>query len=108
MLLRVQKYINRKEILTVYDDWDLSEKDFLGNQADLLHEDLIQITFRGGYTIDIGWYPEHNLDGSFNCFLIRNQDWANPIYKFELGTISEVEDWVDEMIECVLDFDLKH
>lgn len=53
------KYLNGKEIIGVYNNWNLSDNVPLGSQVEELHEDLFQVKFIRGFLIDIGWYPEH-------------------------------------------------
>lgn len=44
-----------------------------------LSEDLLQIEV-GNLIIDLGWYGEiWNNNGQFKIFVIKNQDWENPI-----------------------------
>lgn len=44
-----------------------------------LSEDLLQIEV-GNLLIDLGWYGEiSNNNGQFKIFVIKNQDWENPI-----------------------------
>lgn len=108
MLAEIQKYTNNKKIISLYDEWNINWNVPLNRQVDKLHEDLIQIEFIRGYIMDIGWYPEHNIEGQFIGLLIRNNDWEKPIYNIETNNIGAIVDWATEVIELVFDFDLKH
>lgn len=57
-------------ILTAaYDIYDeLSDLDFnktISEEVNKLDEDLLQITFMNGNTLDIGWYPAFEEEGEF-------------------------------------------
>lgn len=53
------------------------------HQLENLTEDLIQVEYSGGYTLDIGWYPELKADGKIVVQMIRDYNWDTPIYKEE-------------------------
>lgn len=70
----------------VLDFWDLDDVNPdlpLEQQIDLLKEDLVQITFRGGITVDAGWYPSFCPEGCFRIGVIRNGDWTVPLWEAE-------------------------
>lgn len=70
----------------VLDFWDLDDVNPdlpLEQQIDLLKEDLVQITFRGGITVDAGWYPSFSPEGRFRIGVIRNGDWTVPLWEAE-------------------------
>ncbi len=50
-------------------------------QEDELNEDLVQVEYKGNYILDIGWYPEGDVNGRIIIQLIRNSEWDNPIVK---------------------------
>lgn len=61
-----------KNVLNLYVDFDYDENKTLLSQIDLLKEDLIQIQYKNGYIIDVGWYPEFSKKGLFKIFVIKN------------------------------------
>ena len=52
-------------------------------QVDELNEDLVQVEYNGNYIVDIGWYPEGDVNGRIIIQLIHNHEWDNPIVKEE-------------------------
>lgn len=71
------------------------------NNADWLKqadktEDILQLAhvYSDGPIIDVGFYPEQ-----FRSFVIKNEDWANPIEVFESTSEADMENWVYSAIE---------
>ncbi len=62
----------------VFNDLDLIVGVPLSEQIDLLKEDLLQIDYDNLYLIDVGWYPEFDINGSFKVLVVHNYDWASP------------------------------
>lgn len=48
-----------------------------------LTEDMLQISYiknnNDMYLIDVGWYPDCDINGYFRIVLIKNLDWFNPL-----------------------------
>lgn len=65
-----------------YDNFNIDFTMPLNEQEDDLLEDLLQIEFPNNYLLDVGWYPENDIEGQFVLTLIKNFDWQNPIYKY--------------------------
>ncbi|MDE6567013.1 MAG: hypothetical protein K2K70_04665 [Lachnospiraceae bacterium] len=64
-----------------------------------LNEDLIMLTNDiANLTINLGWYPSFDLNGSYILYLVRNKDWNKPLEKVVTRSKSEViaciEKWV--------------
>lgn len=55
------------------------ENDF---SNETLREDMLQVTFPENYILDVGWYG--TMKG-FIIFIIKNNDWENPIKKCSKG-----------------------
>lgn len=108
MLTEAHRHEGNRKIINIYDNWSLDFNKSVYEQTERLQKDLIQISFIRGYMIDIGWYPEHDIAGKFRGVLVQYERWENPIYKIETDNIGEIADWIVEVTECVLDFDLKH
>ncbi len=108
MLEEAHKHKGNRKIINIYDNWNLNFDEDLYTQVDELHEDLIQISFIRGYTLDIGWYPEHDEKGQFEGKLIQYEKWDAPIYQMTTNSTGLIVDWLVEVTECVLDFDLKN
>jgi len=82
--------------------WELSDiKEYqpIELQIDLLKEDLVQVYYsKENMYIDIWWYPSFNKDGYFILFLIKDNDWDNPIEKKSFQTIYELKNWISNII----------
>jgi hypothetical protein len=57
-----------------------------------LNEDILQAVYSDNegnhYTLDLGWYPEFDINGHFTICLIKNYDWENPLMKVNCDTAS--------------------
>lgn len=65
-----------------YDNFNIDFTEPFEEQEENLLEDLFQIEFPNNYLIDLGWYPEYEINGKIVLTLIKNYDWKNPIYKY--------------------------
>ncbi|MDR0229958.1 MAG: hypothetical protein LBI72_12985 [Flavobacteriaceae bacterium] len=61
---------------------------------DWLKEDLLQVEFDNNQLLDIGWYPEFNIDGHFTVQLIADYNWETPLFKENCCTFKSLEDTV--------------
>ena len=57
-----------------------------------LREDLIQVEFANGIIVDVGWYPAFSLDGCFQLFLVRDQNWEEPLRRADCSTLVELRE----------------
>ena len=66
----------------VYDELSLlDEKASLSDQLMLLKEDLFQVqSFDDLCLLDVGWYPEFDINGYFEVKIIKKYDWEKPIF----------------------------
>ncbi len=73
------------------------------------HEDLLQLKRSWGTTpvlIDLGWYPDGDVTGTFQAMVIRYfedseqmpSSWNAPLAKFEstsrLAMVAQIEEWL--------------
>lgn len=70
--------IDKQNILFNDIDYIDVSKD-TSEQIEDLKEDLMQIGLNNGLIIDVGWYPSFNPSGNFILYVIKNNDWNNPI-----------------------------
>ena len=76
------------------EDNDLSEKELEHYFLGLFTEDLVQIeNSNRGLAIDVGWYPDSELNGNFvllllNLFGDEGADWEAPLLRFETRSLS--------------------
>lgn len=65
-----------------------------------LNEDLLTLyNEKADLTIDLGWYPQHDVAGKYILLLARGSDWRHPLEEFSSRSkdemISCIEKWVD-------------
>lgn len=69
----------------VYNDFNIKKDIPLEEQIWELKEDLLQVKYsfrnKDVYLIDVGWYPEFNVNGEFRLCLVKNYNWDIPIRK---------------------------
>lgn len=63
----------------VYNEFWIDFDKAYSEQMDCLTEDLLQVKFPNGYLLDIGWYPECDIDGEFLIQLIKSENWEVPV-----------------------------
>lgn len=78
----------------VYNEFNISVHTPLYEQEHLLLEDLLQVEYCNGILLDVGWYPEFDVNGRFVVQIIKNKDWSSPIYKKEC---MRIECLIDEL-----------
>jgi len=70
-----------------------------------LIEDMFQVEFsfdsNQTFTIDVGWYGESIHEGHFICFIIKNEDWENPIKKDIVESPSQVFATINQYIKLL-------
>lgn len=66
----------------IYNEFAIIIDKPLSEQKDLLLEDLIQVKYGEHLILDVGWYPELDINGKFLIQIIRNQNWDTPLYRF--------------------------
>jgi hypothetical protein len=80
--------------------WGLeATEDPLDAWRDCLREDLIQVAFANGATVDVGWLPDLSPDGSFVIQVIQNQGWESPIYQTKCRTLRELRQVFGQCLE---------
>lgn len=65
----------------IYDEFHVDFSKTLLEQLDSLTEDLLQVKYADNYLLDLGWYPEYEVDGKFVVQLIKDKNWNTPRYK---------------------------
>jgi len=67
---------------------ELSAIDFsqcIESQIMILDEDLLQLSFKSGHVVDVGWYPAFEREGNFVINRITNGCWDTPEYQNKSG-----------------------
>lgn len=67
------------KVSSIYIDFDYDDKKSLLDQIDILKEDIIQVQYTNGLIIDVGWYPEFSINGSFKVYIIKDCKIINEI-----------------------------
>ena len=76
----------------------------LESQVDILREDMFQVSYVAGHTIDVGWYPSFETSGSFRVFLVHNDDWEKPVEDIKVKTYRDLVDNVGRLVRTVLEY----
>ncbi|MEY8711535.1 hypothetical protein A9B99_04250 [Mangrovibacter phragmitis] len=74
------------ELINIFDE--LSAIDFsqgIESQVMVLDEDLLQLSFKSGVIVDVGWYPAFETNGEFIINRIANSCWDAPEAKYSVG-----------------------
>ncbi|NMP25665.1 hypothetical protein GW590_02070 [Rahnella sp. SAP-1] len=74
------------ELISIFDE--LSTIDFshgIESQIMVLDEDLLQLSFKSGIIVDVGWYPAFETTGEFIINRIANGCWDAPESKYSVG-----------------------
>jgi hypothetical protein len=78
----------------------------LDDVIDFLKEDLFQAVYPNQVLIDIGWYPSFDKTGAFQISIIKNSDWATPVYFQEAKSVSRLLCLLDHAVDvCSRDLD---
>lgn len=74
------------ELINIFDE--LSTIDFsqgIESQVMVLDEGLLQLSFKSGIIVDVGWYPAFEKNGEFIINRIANSCWEAPEDKYSVG-----------------------
>lgn len=63
-----------------------------------LSEDLLQISFNNNKILDVGWYPDLEVDGFFKIVVIKDMNWESPIIEKECRDISSLKENISIII----------
>ena len=59
-----------------YNDFDIDENVPFEEQEYSYKEDILQISYGDRLTLDVGWYPEHNPQGYFIVYAVKDSNWV--------------------------------
>ena len=90
-----------KGVVSIYNELRLTSDLQLEDQLDSLTEDLVQIIYDNNYIIDLGWYPEYEANGCFSIYIIKDNDWDNPVNQISCRDIDELEGHLTEAISFI-------
>lgn len=90
--------------IVIYNDFDINPKIPLRKQKFSLKEDMLQVNYGDLYLIDIGWGPEFNPNGKFKIKIIKNFDWAEPVYFKTTDNLNQLYKYLENCVEIVRNF----
>ncbi len=62
-------------------------------------EDIVYLTYKDKYSIDLGWYPSFNPKGEYSLLVIKDNDWDYPLEKFHSRRIDEIKEKLELYLE---------
>lgn len=74
------KIFDFKSGMVIYDEFSIDFDKPLVEQIYSLNEDIYLVKYMDKYLLDLGWYPEHNINGYFVVQIIYEEQWNKPIY----------------------------
>lgn len=90
--------VNFKSGTITYNDFDIDPLTPFSEQKFSLKEDILQVDY-GSYLIDLGWYPDCNVEGGFVIYLIHNFDWENYIQRVEAKNLVTLKKRLQEVVD---------
>ena len=85
--------------LVVFDDISWLTDDFNSHeQVDYLKEDMLQIEFPKNLLLDVSWRPSFEEDGAFYVYMIKDEDWENPVAQAKVFDVVSVKKAMLEFI----------
>jgi hypothetical protein len=82
-----------------YIEEDLTLDIPFSQQEDCLREDLLQVAYgESNLILDVGWYPQGDIEGSFSIFVIKDYDWSSPVFFQESKTTESLFDAISRAI----------
>ena len=72
-----------------------------------LKEDLLQVEYSinesAKIIVDVGWYgDESEQQGIFRIFVLKGNDWDNPIYAVEFKSLDDLKIYLNDAIEFAI------
>ena len=93
--------INFKNGKIAYDDFNIDLLKDIKSQLDFLKEDLLQVSFENNFILDLGWYPEFDINGNFILQVIKHNDWDKPIFKKRISYSSVLYEKINEALTYI-------
>lgn len=83
----------------VLNDLNLKENLLLNKQVWSLKEDILQVEYGEDYVLDVGFYPEFNIEkGEFRLVIIKGQYWDQPLFIKSTRSIKQLYLDLDEAV----------
>lgn len=87
----------------VYNEFHIDFDIPLFQQKSELVEDLLQVSYPNSFLLDVGWYPEYSLDGSFIVQVIKDGEWLTPYFTRRCYTREDLKSAIKAGIKTVGD-----
>lgn len=63
-------------------------------------EDILQLRHKErNIIIDLGWYPDIEPTGNYRVVAVKDEDWENPIDRFESRSKEEITAKIEQLIK---------
>ena len=72
---------------------------FVDNDFKYLREDMLQVEYPDGIILDVGWYGKKK---GFIIYVIKNNDWENPVIESRVSDIGRLKKEIEATIEYIL------
>lgn len=83
----------------VLNDLDLKEDILLNEQVWSLKEDILQVEYGEDYILDVGFYPEFDIEkGEFRLVIVKGKYWDEPLFTKSTKSIKQLYLDLDEAI----------
>lgn len=70
------------------------------SQESMLTEDMFQVHYSETSTlIDIGWTPEIDCTGKFKIYLIKDENWNQPVKSFSTNTLQRLIEVTQQYVQ---------
>lgn len=89
----------------VFNDLIIDKNEPLSMQLESLKEDLLQVNYSNKYILDIGWYPEFDIEGQFTISVIADYNWEKPLLLKECNTVEKLEKDINQCIYFINSID---
>jgi hypothetical protein len=84
-----------------YNDFRITIDKPIFEQLMDLDEDILQLQIDDKYTIDLGYYPEHTLNGRFKIFIVSEHNWTNPVWEKSFVEPNLIIEYFQEAVDIV-------
>lgn len=80
------------------DPEQMNEMDYL-DRMHYFNVSLLQMSMeQANLVLDLGWYPEAELDGQYGLVLLKDCDWENPLVSYETRNREEVVHKIEDLL----------
>ena len=69
------------------------------------NQDMLQLKFeRRELLVDLGWYPDADINGTFRLVVIKHTEWEDPLEVFESRSKKEIVEKIEIILEDISDW----